>query len=99
MLRPKLVKPRGILHHGVEPAVPGYGRYWPADDLAPFVEHFWTVAWEVAEPEVHGATLALDLGYADQAHFIRDFKKLVGSSPAEYARAYRGRSGASMPGE
>ncbi len=271
MLRPKLVKPRGILHHGVEPAVPGYGRYWPAGDLAPFVEHFWTVAWDVAEPEVHevlphpsvqlvlergysrlsgvptgkftrrlegkgcvlgtkfrpggfrpflgravssltdklltlteafgpdgneletralacadpregfgivqdflrslgpepdpaielvgriaeraatdrditrvdhlvkafglgtrklqrlfddyvgvspkwiiqryrlheaaeriaagtatdGATLALDLGYADQAHFIRDFKKLVGSSPAEYARAYRARRGTS----
>lgn len=36
-----------------------------------------------------GATLAQDLGYADQAHFIRDFKKLVGSSPAEYARAFR----------
>jgi len=53
MLRPKLVKPRGILHHRVEPGVPGYGRYWPADDLAPFVEHFWTVAWDVAEPEVH----------------------------------------------
>jgi AraC-like DNA-binding protein len=30
--------------------------------------------------------LALDLGYADQAHFIRDFKRLVGRSPAEYAR-------------
>lgn len=53
MLRPKLVKPRGLLHHGAEPGVPGYGRYWPADDLAPFVEHFWTVAWDVAEPEVH----------------------------------------------
>lgn len=33
------------------------------------------------------ATLALDLGYADQAHFIRDFRRLVGSSPGEYARA------------
>ncbi len=53
MLRPKLVKPRGILHHGAEPGVPGYGRYWPPADLAPFVEHFWTVAWDVPEPEVH----------------------------------------------
>jgi len=53
MLRPKLVKPRGILHHGLEPVAPGYGRYWPPEDLAPFVEHFWTVAWDVAEPEVH----------------------------------------------
>jgi len=33
------------------------------------------------------ADLALELGYADQAHFIRDFKKLVGRSPAEYARS------------
>jgi AraC-like DNA-binding protein len=53
MLRPKLVKPRGILHQSVEPSVPGYGRYWPPDDLAPFVEHFWTVAWDVAKPEMH----------------------------------------------
>ena len=33
------------------------------------------------------APLAHDLGYADQAHFIRDFKKLVGRPPAGYARA------------
>ena len=32
-------------------------------------------------------TLALDLGYFDQAHFIRDFKRLVGRPPAAYARA------------
>jgi AraC-like DNA-binding protein len=31
------------------------------------------------------AALALDLGYFDQAHFIKDFKALVGCSPAEYA--------------
>lgn len=30
--------------------------------------------------------LALDLGYCDQAHFIKDFKTIVGQSPAEYAR-------------
>jgi AraC-like DNA-binding protein len=32
------------------------------------------------------AALAAELGYADQPHFIRDFKKLVGRAPAEYAR-------------
>jgi len=33
------------------------------------------------------AQIAFDLGYADQAHFIRDFKQLVGASPAEYLRS------------
>jgi AraC-like DNA-binding protein len=31
------------------------------------------------------AALALDLGYFDQAHFIKDFKAVVGRSPGEYA--------------
>lgn len=35
------------------------------------------------------AGLALDLGYADQAHFIRDFKKIVGRAPAGFARSIR----------
>jgi AraC-like DNA-binding protein len=36
--------------------------------------------------------LALDLGYYDHAHFIRDFRLVVGRSPAEYAaEAARGR--------
>jgi AraC-like DNA-binding protein len=30
--------------------------------------------------------LALALGYFDQAHFIRDFRALVGCTPAQYAR-------------
>jgi AraC-like DNA-binding protein len=40
-----------------------------------------------AGSEVDWADLALELRYADQAHFIRDFKKLVGRSPADYARS------------
>lgn len=30
--------------------------------------------------------LAVDLGYFDQAHFIKDFKTIVGQTPAEYAK-------------
>jgi AraC-like DNA-binding protein len=30
------------------------------------------------------ATLALELGYFDQAHFVRDFRQLVGMAPSEY---------------
>jgi AraC-like DNA-binding protein len=33
--------------------------------------------------------LALSLGYSDQAHFVRDFKAIVGLSPAAYARSAR----------
>ena len=32
--------------------------------------------------------LATELGYFDQAHFIRDFRQLVGCSPAAYARRH-----------
>ncbi|RKG99708.1 AraC family transcriptional regulator [Corallococcus carmarthensis] len=39
---------------------------------------------EVPPPEL--ARLALELGYFDQAHFIRDFRRIVGCTPAEYAR-------------
>jgi AraC-like DNA-binding protein len=39
------------------------------------------------------ASLALQLGYFDQSHFIRDFKALVGCSPGQYAeRAAASRS-------
>ncbi|MET0225249.1 MAG: helix-turn-helix domain-containing protein [Dokdonella sp.] len=35
---------------------------------------------------VDWSRLALDLGYFDQAHFIRDFRALVGRTPAAYVR-------------
>lgn len=37
------------------------------------------------EPRVSLAELALELGYVDQSHFARDFKAMVGVSPAAYA--------------
>jgi AraC-like DNA-binding protein len=53
-IRPKLVPPRGVLFASpVKMPAPGYARFWPAPDLAPYVEHFWTVAWDVAAPETH----------------------------------------------
>jgi AraC-like DNA-binding protein len=45
------------------------------------------VALLAAGTPVDWPALALDLGYFDQAHFIRDFKQLIGRSPTEYLRA------------
>lgn len=35
------------------------------------------------------AALAAELGYADQAHFVRDFTAVIGQPPAAYARTTR----------
>jgi AraC-like DNA-binding protein len=43
----------------------------------------------VAGGSVSQSMLALNLGYSDQAHFIRDFKTVVGTSPASYAKGAR----------
>jgi len=38
------------------------------------------------EPSLSGSDLALSLGYADQAHFIRDFKAVTGEPPETYRK-------------
>ncbi len=45
--------PRGLLH--VDPSHPKFQlwRYLPNDDLAPFVEHFWIVAWDLRDQAPH----------------------------------------------
>jgi AraC-like DNA-binding protein len=48
--------------------------------------------YDAAEKLANGDALdcsriALDLGYFDQAHFIKDFKTIIGTTPAEYARS------------
>lgn len=53
---------------------------------------------EAAELLAHGSTektvsdLALRLGYFDQAHFIREFRKVIGTTPNAYARKERSQS-------
>jgi AraC-like DNA-binding protein len=42
-----------------------------------------------ADPDPDLAGLAVELGYADQAHFTGDFRATVGVTPSAYARACR----------
>jgi len=46
-------------------------------------------AERIANGEHGWADVAVELGYSDQAHFARDFKKIVGRSPSNYARNLR----------
>lgn len=38
------------------------------------------------EKSIHYTEMALELGYYDQAHFIKDFKNTIGLSPEEYLK-------------
>jgi len=38
-----------------------------------------------SDPTVDSADLAVRLGWYDQAHFINDFRSMVGCTPGEYA--------------
>jgi AraC-like DNA-binding protein len=46
-------------------------------------------------PETDLAEIAFDAGYADQAHFNRDFRTFSGISPGEYRK--RGGAGRHVP--
>ena len=41
-----------------------------------------------AGAQVDWAALAAELGYADQGHFVRDFKQMLGEPPTRYAARY-----------
>jgi len=44
---------------------------------------------KTARKAVVFADLAQELGYFDQAHFVRDFKSIIGCTPSEYLKQLR----------
>lgn len=45
-------KPRGILHPQKDKEYVQLQRHLPSSDLQLYVEHFWSVQWNVPEPQV-----------------------------------------------
>jgi AraC-like DNA-binding protein len=45
--------PRGLIHHDPTRARFEHARYLPATDLAAFVEHYWTVQWDLRGQAPH----------------------------------------------
>ncbi len=88
MVTRKFDKPRGMLYAEVTTSTSEqHWRYWPSDDLAPFIEHYWTIEWNVPEPQVRetlphpSAHIVLESGQAQLAGaFTKKFTRiLVGS--------------------
>lgn len=62
-----------------------YVGVWPRWVISRYRLHL-AIERLCADGPADWAQLALELGYFDQAHFIRDFKALVGRPPAAYVR-------------
>ena len=78
----------GLLHLKTSTPLPSYWRYFPSDDFAPFVEHYWTVEWNLATP-----TLRETLPYPS-AHIILEpgVAALSGVTTRKYSRTLEGHS-------
>jgi len=85
--RQKIDPHNGLLNFKAGTALPGYWRYFPAAEFAPYIEHYWTVEWDLAEP-----ALRETLPYPS-AHIILegDVCALSGVSTRKFSRMLAGR--------
>lgn len=77
-LGPRTLQRRFLRHAGVPPT--WVLRRYRLLDAAEAVRDGRPVVW---------ADVAVEMGYADQAHLIRDFRAALGQTPAAYAQAQR----------
>jgi AraC-like DNA-binding protein len=86
-----LLRPGGITARQAEDTVPG-GCVCRHRDLRSVQAHLPPLPHagdhRPRRPGDRWAALAADLGYADQGHFIRDFKTMFGEPPTWYAQRY-----------
>lgn len=87
MVRPKLDSPRGILHRRADAPLPGHRRFHPDAALAPFVEHYWTVSWDVEVPVIR------EVLPHPSIHLVveRESTRIVGIPRSRFRRRIEGR--------
>jgi AraC-like DNA-binding protein len=78
----------GLLHVRAPTSLPGYWRYLPSPELAPYIEHYWTVEWDLTGPR-----LIETLPYPS-AHVILEpgLAQLSGVPTQKFSRVLSGKS-------
>ena len=86
--RQKLDERNGILNFKAAEPMTGYWRYWPSADFAPYVEHYWTVEWDLPMPELRET-----LPYPS-AHIILEpgVAQIGGVHTSRFSRMLQGKS-------
>ncbi|HKU42248.1 MAG TPA: helix-turn-helix domain-containing protein [Polyangiales bacterium] len=90
MLRRKTDSPRGVLRSRPDRLPIQVGRFEPPEDLAPFVEHFWTVAWDLRSTGPHTQEMLPH----PSLHWILEYPKseIQGIPRGRFQCVLRGRS-------
>jgi AraC-like DNA-binding protein len=88
-LRPKTEPPRGVLRNRPERLPIEVARFEPPEDLAPFVEHFWTVHWDLRGHPPHTQEVLPH----PSMHWVTERKKseVQGIISGRFQRELRGR--------
>jgi AraC-like DNA-binding protein len=86
--RQKIDERNGILNFKATEPITGYWRYWPSAEFAPYVEHYWTVEWDLPQPELRET-----LPYPS-AHIILEpgVAQIGGVHTARFSRMLQGKS-------
>jgi AraC-like DNA-binding protein len=88
MAKPKLDKPKGILHSTTREQYFRHARHFPSDDLQPFIEHFWMVGWDLRGQQPH---LAETLPYPSVHIVIEQGRaEVVGVVTGKFTRLLEG---------
>lgn len=83
----QIVEASGLSQRGLQRLFRGYVGVGPKWVIQRY--RLFEAADRLAGGDVDGAQVAQELGYFDQAHFIRDFKAMVGRSPRAFAAERR----------